>query len=283
MNRLKLNQKEVTMKTNSPSEINPKFISDYRVSITPPSSTLKITGTRLVGALGMSRYTTPFQIWAEICKVYKPPFEDNKYTLAGKAIEPKQAEYVRSKFNLGNELVSPSDEFGENYFFKTFGDFYKDEKIFGGMWDYLYKKDGKLTSVLEMKTAQEKKKPLWDASVYSTPVPFEYLLQGCLYAYLSKVDSIVFVATFLNPSDYDAPEKFVVNDENTKLVSIRPSKHLPRFEEDYIKPALEWWDRHVVSGVSPSYDINNKDDMAIVEQLKFIQKVANYGEQTKLM
>ena len=47
------------------------------------------------------------------------------------------------------------DRYGADYFQKTWGDFFKDSPIFGGMWDYLLvDKDGKPTTVLEMKTTK---------------------------------------------------------------------------------------------------------------------------------
>lgn len=264
-------------------KLNIRFIEGNKVSINPPDKTLKLTGTRLAGILGMNEFTTPFQVWAEVCKVYKPPFIDNKYTIAGKAIEPKQAEYVREKYGLGDNLLSPKDVFGKNYFKDTHGDFYKDTEVFGGMWDYLYKKNEVVNTVLEMKTAQEKYMDKWvkhfDRDI---GVPFNYLLQGGLYAYLSKVDNIVFVATFLKPEDYDNPNEFVVNDINTKLVSVKMSKQLPRFEIDYIKPAIDWWNRYVATGKSPSYDPANKDDMIIVENLQLQKKIEEGSEQLKI-
>lgn len=264
-------------------KLNIKFVSGNRVTINPPESTLKITGTRLAGILGINNFTTPFQVWAELCKVYKPPFEENMYTLAGKAIEPKQAEYIREKYKLGNNLLAPKDVFGKNYFKETLGDFYKDKEIFGGMWDYLYKKDGNLNTVLEMKTAQAKNKDKWEKKFEKAiPVPSNYLLQGGLYAYLSNLENLVFVATFLNPDDYDNPNDFVVNDENTKLVSLKMSVHLPRFKIDYIDPAVDWWNKHVVTGESPSFDPSNKDDMLIVEHLQRQKKIEDGPEQLKI-
>lgn len=70
------------------------IIKNNTIKIDPPERTLKITGTRLATILGMNNYSTPFQAWAEIVKVYKKPFEETKYTKAGKVLEPKQAEFV---------------------------------------------------------------------------------------------------------------------------------------------------------------------------------------------
>jgi len=69
--------------------------TDGTVSIEPPKRPKKLTGTRLAGVLGLNRWTTPFQIWCEVTKTWQEPFEDTKYTLAGKAVEQKQIAYMR--------------------------------------------------------------------------------------------------------------------------------------------------------------------------------------------
>ena len=55
----------------------------------PPKQKLRITGHRIASVLGLNEYQSSFGAWCEITKLVKLPFEDSKYTLAGKAIEPK--------------------------------------------------------------------------------------------------------------------------------------------------------------------------------------------------
>ena len=64
----------------------------------PPRNTLRLTATRLGSVLDMNAWQTAFSAWCEITKVYKRPFEDTKYTLAGKAIEPIIIDYLREYF-----------------------------------------------------------------------------------------------------------------------------------------------------------------------------------------
>lgn len=61
-------------------------------------------------------------MWCAITKTYEKPFEDTIYTAAGKAIEPKQAEYMKKSY--GMDLITPTDRYGEDYFNKTWGDFF---------------------------------------------------------------------------------------------------------------------------------------------------------------
>jgi len=89
--------------------------------------------------------------WCAVTRTYEKPFEDNKYTIAGKIIEPKVIEYLK-KLYFGGSLKSPTDVYGQDYFQKTWGDFFPDVEIFGGMWDALaYNDKGEVESVIESK------------------------------------------------------------------------------------------------------------------------------------
>lgn len=104
---------------------------DKHIKIEPPKRTKKITGTRFATILGLNPWSTPFEMWCAITKTYEKPFEDTIYTLAGKIIEPKQAEYMKRSYAM--LLTSPSDVWGKDYFSKTWGDFFPTHKHLGGM------------------------------------------------------------------------------------------------------------------------------------------------------
>ena len=83
-----------------------------QIVIEPPKQRLRITGHRMASVLGLNEYQTPFGAWAEITKLVKLPFEDTKYTLAGKALEPKIIEYVSKQ--LPN-IMSIEDYYGNSF------------------------------------------------------------------------------------------------------------------------------------------------------------------------
>lgn len=234
-----------------------KWLDSRQISITPPKRPKKITGTRFAAIMGKNKWNTPFKTWCEITRTYEEPFEDTIYTIAGKAIEPKQAEYMKKAYFMN--IVSPTDVFGENYFKKTFGDFYHNEPIFGGMWDYLLCDDnGKPTAVLEMKTTKR-------SEDWAQDVPEYYALQAALYANLLGIDSVIMVASFLEDKDYDAPEKFVPSASNTIVVPFSVREKFPNFPE--LKSyAEDWWKIHVEGGISPEY--SEKADADILKALR---------------
>lgn len=235
-----------------------EWLETNQLKIVPPKKPKKITGTRFAAIMGKNTWNTPFKTWCEITRTYEEPFEDTIYTIAGKTIEPKQAEYMRRAYFMTG-LKTPTDIFGENYFKRTFGDFFKNEPIFGGMWDYLlYDESGKPTTVLEMKTT--KRSEDWE-----NDIPEYYALQAALYAYLLGVDSVMMVVSFLEDKDYKAPEAFVPSSKNTIVIPFKVSERYPDFDK-LIKKAEKWWKSCVEGGVSPTFD--EKKDADILKVLR---------------
>lgn len=236
-----------------------EWLNDNRIQVVPPKKPKKLTGTRFAAIMGLNAWTTPFEVWCAVTRTYEKPFEDTIYTVAGKTIEPKQAEYMRNAYMMGN-LITPTDVYGENYFQRTWGDFFPEQKVLGGSWDYLLvDKDGKPTTVLEMKTSKR-------VEDWKDDIPEYYALQAALYAYLLGVDDVIMVASFLEATDYDDPSKFVCSGDNTITRPFKVSERYQEFEKRYVKPALKWWKDHVESGISPEYD--EKKDAEILKVLR---------------
>lgn len=236
-----------------------EWLDGNKIQIIPPKRPKKLTGTRFATILGLNPWSTPFEIWCEVTRTYQKPFEDTIYTIAGKTIEPKQAEYMKQTYFMSN-LVTPTDIWGKDYFRQTYGDFFRESPVLGGMWDYLlYGKDGKPTTVLEMKTSKR-------VEDWKDDIPEYYALQAALYAYLLGVDEVIMIASFLEPKDYDAPEKFVCSGENTITRPFKVSERYPDFEKKYVKPALKWWKDFVESGISPAFD--ERKDAEILKALR---------------
>ena len=216
-------------------------------------------------------------MWCAITKTYEKPFEDTIYTIAGKAIEPKQAEYMEKSY--GMDIIRPTDVYGEDYFSKTYGDFFPNQKHLGGMWDYLLKgEDGKVEAVLEMKTTKR-------VEDWENDIPDYYALQAALYAYLYGVDQVIMVASFLEDTDYDKLDQYVPNINNTITVEFKVSERYPNFA-DMVAQVEQWWTDHVDTGISPVFD--ETKDVEILKALRAnsvsttdIQDVINEAETLK--
>lgn len=236
---------------------NITWLDSNQIQITPPKKTKKVTGTRFASILGSNVWSTPFEMWCAITKTYEVPFEDTIYTIAGKTIEPKQAEYMKKSY--GMDLISPTDRYGADYFSKTWGDFFPENKHLGGMWDFLSTdEDGNVDAVLEMKTTKR-------IEDWKEDIPEYYALQAALYAYLLGVDQVYMVASFLEEKDYEAPENYTPSINNTIIKDFKVSERYPDFS-DKVAQVEKWWSDYVDTGISPIFD--EKRDAEILKGLR---------------
>lgn len=217
-----------------------------------PKKPKRLTATRFATVMGLNAWQTPFEAWCAITKTYEDPFEDTIYTIAGKVIEPKIIDYLNKTYFM--DVKSPEDIYGQDYFKKTWGNFFPNEEFFGGMWDALGD-----NFVVEIKTTKR-------AEDWQNDIPIYYKLQAALYAYLLGFDNVIVTATFLEDNDYVQPELFEPNHTNTVMFEFSMAEAFPNFEEDYIKPASEFWQKHVLTGISPDYD--EKKDAEILKVLR---------------
>ena len=234
-----------------------KWVGDH-IEVAPPKKPKKLTATRFASVLGLNPWNTDFEIWCAVTRTYEKPFEDTIYTVAGKTIEPKQIAYMREAYMMDN-LRTPTDVYGPDYFSKTFGDFFPQDKVLGGMWDsLLVDEKGKPQTVLEFKTTKR-------AEDWSDDVPEYYALQAALYAYLLGIDDVIMVCSFLETADYEYPQNFTPSVQNTITRTFKVSERYPEFKT-LVNNALEWWKTYVKKGISPPYD--EKRDEEILKALR---------------
>ena len=234
-----------------------KWVGNH-IEIAPPKKTKKLTGTRFASIFGLNPWSTDFEIWCAVTKTWEKPFVDTIYTAAGKVIEGIQIDYMRKAYGMYN-LRTPTDVYGEDYFKKTWGDFFRDTPILGGLWDsLLVDENGKPEAVLEFKTTKRSEDWLND-------VPEYYALQAALYAHLLGVDDVIMVASFLEGKDYEHPEAFVPSAANTITVEFKVSERYPDFAR-MVAAAKQWWREYVETGISPDYD--EKKDAEILKALR---------------
>lgn len=234
-----------------------KWLEGNRIQIEPPKRTKKVTATRFATVLGLNPWSSPFEVWCAVTKTYEEPFEDTVYTVAGKTIEPLQIEYMKKMYAMDN-LRTPTDLYGKDYFKKTWGDFFPNEKVCGGMFDsILVDENGNPGTVIEFKTTKR-------IEDWQNDVPEYYALQAALYAYLLGVDNVIMVASFLEEEDYKDPTKYVPNIKNTITVEFKVSERYPDFAQK-VATVEKWWSDHVDTGISPAYD--EKRDAKILNAL----------------
>lgn len=245
-----------------------RFLENNRIEVDPPKKPKKLTATRFATIMGLNAWSTPFSAWCEMTRTYEEPFKDSIYTVAGKIIEPKIGEYLKSRYFL--DIQDPTDVYGQDYFKKTWGDFFPGETALGGMWDFLG--DDFIVEVKTTKRAED-----WIDIDGKVEPPIYYKLQACLYAYLLGFDNVVMTCSFLEEKDYpidkgngefdtSPTEAFTPTVDNTVVIEFKVSEEFPTFKESYIDPALEFWNNHVLTGISPTFD--EKKDADILKVLR---------------
>ena len=236
-----------------------------------PAKPKKITGTHFPTVLGVNPFSSPFEVWCRCTRTYEIPFEGNQYTNAGQVIEPKVFDFLRKSMGFGAKVVTPEDVYGKDHFKKTWGDFYPNTPIFGGMWDALIMgDDGKPECVVEIKTVRvDGRSGSLEERWKGGEAPHYQALQAALYAYLLGIDKVLMVAVTLNEKegDYLHPEQVIPSyaNENVYTDEFKVSERYPNFDL-YIEQATAWWNTYVLKGISPEFD--EKKDWEILKALR---------------
>ena len=247
-----------------------KWVRDF-IQVEPPKKPKKLTGTHFPTIVGVNPFATPFEAWCRCTRTYEKPFEGNKYTNAGQIIEPKVFDFLRYSMGFGDRVITPEDIYGKDHFKKTWGDFFPDRPVFGGMWDALIcDEDGKPEYVVEIKTVQiDGRSGNLEQRWKDGEAPHYQALQASLYAYLLGIDKVMMVCVTLEDGkgDYEHPEQVVPSfaNSNVYIDEFKISERYPAFEM-YISHATEWWENHVLTGISPEFD--EKKDAEILTALR---------------
>lgn len=244
---------------------------DNHIRVEPIKRNKKITGTHFPTIIGVNPFSTDFEAWCRCTRTFEKPFEGNKFTEAGKIVEPKVFEFLKRSMGFGNRVVTPTDIYGENHFQKTYGDFFKEQEIFGGSWDALiYDDNGKPEYVVEIKTVQvDGRSGSLEQRWKDGEAPHYQALQASLYAYLLGIDKVLMVAVALydKKGDYEHPERVIPSyaNDNVYTDEFKVSERYPNFDL-YIEQATAWWNAHVLTGISPEFD--EKKDAEILKALR---------------
>lgn len=247
-----------------------KWVGNH-IEVPPHKKPKKISGTHFPTVLGCDPWKTPFEAWCKNTRTYEIPFAGNKYTTAGQIIEPKVFDFLRNSMGFGNRVVTPEDVYGKDHFKKTRGDFFPENKVFSGMWDALIKNEqGNIEYVVEIKTVQvDGRSGSLDQRWKDGEAPHYQALQAALYAHLLGVDKVLMVAVALKDSngDYEHPEQVIPSyaNGNVYIDEFKISERYPNFDL-YLAQATEWWNKYVVTGISPDFD--EKKDAEILAALR---------------
>lgn len=117
--------------------------------------------------------------------------------------------------------------------------------------------------MIEIKTTSVEYKMEW----IRNKIPIEYTLQVSLYGYLLNVENVMIIVSFLEEEDYQNPEAFQPNEENTKIFHFNIYQQHPDFLE-IIQDAKNWWSQYILTGISPRFIDDEKKDHSLLQELK---------------
>lgn len=243
---------------------------DGHIQTEHPKKPKKITGTHFPEILGIHPYTTAFEAWCRCTRTFELPFEGNEYTHAGEVIEPKVDAYLRDE--MFYNLITPEDKYGKDFFKRTWGDFFPEEPIFGGMWDALVLDDetNNPDTVVEIKTVlADGHSGGFENRWKDGKAPDYQALQASLYAYLLGIENVMVVGVplYREKGDYEHPENVKVGfgEGNLWIDEFNVYERYPDFDT-YIEKAEAFWRNQVLTGISPQYD--EKKDAEILKELR---------------
>jgi hypothetical protein len=230
-----------------------RYVMEGRqVQCTGTFTPLKVTGTRFPAILAADRFKTRFEAWCELTRIVKSRFTETPQIRAGRIIEEKLIQTLKAEFPyLGIRAADECPEFTGNPY-----DYFPNNPVFGGKWDCI----GENTMV-EIKTTSERNTRFWLQNV-----PEQYMLQTALYAYLARCDRFIIACSFLPEEAYADPECFqpvladCVGDGNSICREFSLRETFPDFAENQLRRALDFWETHVLTGLSPDYteqDVEN--------------------------
>ncbi|WPB54722.1 hypothetical protein SAM46_01010 [Mycoplasmopsis verecunda] len=209
----------------------------------------KMGGSSIADILIKDAFKNEFSAFCHITRL-KLPVLTQKYVHAGVVLEPRIFDYLREK--MPNVSIENYEAAAYNY------DFFASDPIIGGV------PDGFLPSknmILEIKTAQEKKKDVWEKE----GVDPSYRKQAQLYSYLKGADSYAIVALFLKPElgDYEQPEEIDLAQRHMKTYPFKLNK---QDALDDIKKIKDWYNFYTNTKTSPKFDLSiNADQLEYLE------------------
>lgn len=218
----------------------------------------KVTGTMMAGVLGVSPWSTPFQVACNLLGVGVEDISAKPAVMTGKVLEARIIDYVAKNHpDLG--LFMPAEQIYE----KREGDHaswesdFQDD-IFAGHVDGILMGEDGSNHILEVKTSGNLRS--WEDGV-----PVYYQLQVGLYNhFISKQDKAYVVLGVMTPEVYRDPDAWHPDESNTFLFEM-PIDQL-EFNE-HLREVASWYDRYIGQGVTPPYDPTNPGDVELYNHL----------------
>lgn len=239
-----------------PPECNYEFVGN---AIHTDGSVLrKVTGTSMGGILGISPFTTPFQVACSLLGLAREDISDKPAVKTGQFLEGRIIDYIGQVYPeygvfVPAEIVHPKREGDHDTWESDFED-----DVFAGHVDG-YVMNGDDNYILEIKTSANMKS--WENGV-----PEYYFWQVALYNhFITHKDKAYVVLGVVDEDTYKDPSLWVPQvGENVFMYEIDIDQEEVAKTLEQVK---EWYTALKDTFCTPSYDLNNLRDVEMYEHL----------------
>ena len=228
------------------------------IRVAPGSEIHKVSGTSMAGILGVSPWSTPFQVACNLLGLGQEDISDKPAVKVGIALESKIIKYADKAYPQYGMFAPAEDAFvkregDHNAWVSDFEDDY-----FAGHVDGIVSSDDGVDRILEIKTSSNLES--WEFGV-----PRYYYLQVALYNhFITKQDTAYVVLGVVNENTYKDYNSWIPNENTVRLFELD-------MEQDEFETTLadvrEWYDKYIMNGMTPPYDPENQGDVELYNHL----------------
>lgn len=218
----------------------------------------RVSGTMMAGILGISPWSTPFQVACNLLGLCSEDIGDKPAVKAGRMLESRIIDYVGETYSdrglfIPAETVYEKREGDHDSWVSDF-----DDDVFAGHVDGIVMSPEGENFILEIKTSSN-----YDA--WAEGVPEYYYWQVALYnEFITQKDRAYIVLGMVDQETYRAPEAWTPTDTN--VVMFEQPIDREKVQETLLR-VREWYEEYIAKGITPPYDPTNIGDAAMFEHL----------------
>lgn len=243
--------------------------------VTDGSVKNKVSGTAMAGILGVSPWSTPFQVACNLLGLAREDISDKPAVKVGTYLEPKIIAYADKVYGpeYGSFLMA------EEVYEKRHGDHdswvsdFESETFAGHVDGIVFAENGE-NYILEIKTSG-------NLDSWKDGVPEYYYWQVALYnEFLCKKGHAYVVLGMVNENTYRDYNSWVPNENTVAMFKMDIDQ---ADVQARMRDIEEWYARYILNGETPEYDPHNPGDVEMYNHLvnlsQSVDEVAELIEQ----
>lgn len=226
----------------------------------------KVTGTSMAGILGLSPWSSPFQVACALLGLGREDISGKPAVETGKALEPVVIDYLDRTFPEHGLFLA-----AEQVFEKREGDHdswasdFEDDVFAGHVDGIVMRKHGDSAEefILEIKTSANVES--W-AEADRDGVPEYYFWQVALYnEFLTRRNMAYVGLGIVDRNTYANPQSWVPSSRTVSLFEMGINREEVR---EGMQKVREWYAEYILNNTTPPMDPNNPGDVELYSHLE---------------